>query len=47
MKKAFDKMSGVHFGLFFSQFEWFHRLYLADKAANFATNSYVTVSDGV
>ena len=33
--------SDIHFGLYFSQFEWFNPLYLQDKANGFKTQSYV------
>lgn len=36
--------SPIHFGLYFSQFEWFNPLYLGDKSAGFTTNTYSAVS---
>jgi alpha-L-fucosidase len=35
------RAAGLHFGVYHSMFEWFNPLYLADKAANFTTNSFV------
>ena len=35
------KNSDIHFGLYFSQFEWFNPLYLQDKANGFKTQKYV------
>ena len=34
----------VHFGLYYSLFEWFHPLYLMDKANGFKTREYRDVS---
>uniref|UniRef100_A0A914ULS4 alpha-L-fucosidase n=1 Tax=Plectus sambesii TaxID=2011161 RepID=A0A914ULS4_9BILA len=42
LKTAIIKAGGVHFGLYFSQFEWFNRLFQNDAKANFTTQSYVT-----
>jgi alpha-L-fucosidase len=36
------KATGLHSGLYHSLFEWLNPLYLADKAANFTTRSFVT-----
>ena len=36
--------SDIHFGLYYSLFEWFHPLFLKDKANNFTTQEYVSVS---
>ena len=33
----------IHFGVYFSHFEWFHPLYLKDKAAKFQTQEYIKV----
>ena len=40
---AVRSKTSIHFGLYFSQFEWFNRLYLEDKARKFATQTYVEV----
>lgn len=34
----------LHFGLYFSQFEWFNPTYLSDKTGGFKTQNYVAVS---
>lgn len=36
------KAEGLVFGVYHSLFEWFNPLYLADKASNFSTRSFVT-----
>ncbi|CAN7997171.1 unnamed protein product [Ixodes pacificus] len=36
------KGGGVHFGLYHSLYEWFNPLYLADKAARWTTNDFVS-----
>ncbi|KAL1131712.1 hypothetical protein AAG570_011325 [Ranatra chinensis] len=38
---AVKKSNGLHFGLYHSLFEWFHPMYLSDKANNYTTNSFV------
>jgi alpha-L-fucosidase len=35
------RAKGLHMGLYHSIFEWYHPLYLQDKAANFTTSRYV------
>jgi len=38
LKAALDeRQPGVKFGVYYSLFEWFHPLYLHDKANNFTT----------
>jgi len=41
---AIRKYSDIHFGLYYSLFEWFYPLYLQDKANRFTTQVYVSVS---
>lgn len=38
---AVRRKKGIHFGLYHSLFEWFHPLYLADKASGWKTSSFV------
>ncbi|XP_074606094.1 alpha-L-fucosidase-like [Acropora palmata] len=38
---AIRSRTNITFGLYFSLFEWFHPLYLEDKANNFETQNYV------
>ena len=40
LANAVRNRTDVHFGLYFSQFEWFNDWYLADKAAKFKTQVY-------
>ena len=40
LASAIRNRTDVHFGLYFSQFEWFNDWYLADKAAKFTTQVY-------
>ena len=35
------RKAGLTMGLYFSEFEWYHPLYLQDKANNFSTDQYV------
>ncbi|XP_041348085.1 alpha-L-fucosidase-like [Gigantopelta aegis] len=39
---AIRSRTKLHFGLYHSLFEWFHPLYLQDKARNFSTRNFVT-----
>lgn len=41
---AIKNKTTLKFGLYHSLFEWFNPLYLADKANDFKTNEFVTVS---
>lgn len=41
LRQAILKVGGVHFGLYFSQYEWFNPLYLKDKDNEFKTQEYV------
>ncbi len=43
MRGSILKTGGVHFGLYFSLFEWFNRLYIKDKNNAFRTQDYVSV----
>ena len=36
-----SKTPSIHFGLYFSQFEWFNPLYLQDQADDYKTQTYV------
>ncbi len=38
-----SKAPDIHFGLYFSQFEWFNPIYLQDKEGGFKTQDYVKV----
>jgi len=40
---AIRNKTDIHFGLYYSLYEWFHPLFLQDKANNYQTNTYVTV----
>ena len=40
---AIKANTGLHFGLYFSLFEWFNPLYLQDKANGYKTKTYVEV----
>ncbi|XP_074649548.1 alpha-L-fucosidase-like isoform X1 [Tubulanus polymorphus] len=42
LANSIRKKTKVHFGLYYSLFEWFHPLWLQDKANNFATRDFVT-----
>ena len=41
---AIKNRTDIHYGLYFSHFEWFHPLYLKDKGAKFQTQEYIKVS---
>jgi len=41
--KSIKGRPGLHFGIYFSQFEWYHPLYLQDKNNSFKTQDYVKV----
>ena len=43
LASAIRNNTDIHFGLYFSQFEWFNPLYLQDKANGFKTQTYVKV----
>lgn len=40
LRTALLAQGGVHFGLYFSQYEWFNRLYTTDKASNYTKTEY-------
>jgi len=41
---AIRNNTDIHFGLYYSLFEWFHPLFLKDKANNFTTQEYIAVN---
>ncbi|XP_050413353.2 alpha-L-fucosidase [Patella vulgata] len=41
LANAIKTKTSLHFGLYHSLFEWFHPLYLQDKANNFTTQNFV------
>lgn len=41
---AIRSKTKIHLGLYHSLLEWFNPLYMADKANNFTTQDFVTVS---
>jgi len=43
LAKAVRNRSDIRFGLYHSLYDWFHPLYLQDKANNFATTKFVEV----
>jgi len=43
LAKAVRSQSDIHFGLYHSLFEWFHPLYVQDKANKFTTTKFVQV----
>jgi len=40
---AIRNNTDIHFGLYYSLFEWFHPLFLQDRANGFETQTYVMV----
>lgn len=40
---AIRNYTEIHFGLYYSLFEFFHPLYLQDKKNGFKTQTYITV----
>ena len=44
LSEAFEKKDGMHFGLYYSLYEWFHPLYLKDKRNDFSTQDFIKVS---
>ena len=42
--KAIKSRSDLHFGVYFSQYEWYHPLYLQDKNNSYKTQYYVKVT---
>jgi len=43
LAKAVRNGSDIRFGLYHSLYDWFHPLYLQDKANNFQTTKFVEV----
>ena len=43
LAKAVRNRSDIHFGLYHSLYDWFHPLYLEDKANEFKTTRFVQV----
>ena len=43
LAEAIRNNTDIHFGLYYSLFEFFHPLYLEDHANGFKTQTYVTV----
>ena len=41
LRAAFNKHPDIHFGLYYSLFEWFNPIYMKDKANNHTTQEYV------
>ena len=44
---AIRNYTDIHFGLYYSLYEWFHPLWVEDKANNYSTQNYVEVSYSV
>ena len=43
LANAIRKKTDMHFGLYHSMFDWFHPLYLDDKASGFKTQKFAVV----
>ena len=43
LAEAIRNNTDIHFGLYYSLFEFFHPLFLEDRANGFKTQTYVTV----
>ena len=44
LKKAFDERHpDIHFGLYYSLYEWFNPIYMKDRANNFTTRLVIEV----
>jgi len=41
LRDAFKRHQDLHFGIYYSLFEWYNPMYLRDKANNFQTREYV------
>ncbi|XP_039287239.1 alpha-L-fucosidase [Nilaparvata lugens] len=41
LSEAIRKNTNLHFGLYHSLYEWFNPMYLADRASNFSTQTFV------
>ena len=44
LAKAIKDRPDLHFGVYFSHFEWYHPLYLQDKNNSYKTQNYVKAS---
>ena len=44
LASAIRSKTNLHFGLYYSLFEWFNPLFIQDQANNFSTRDFVTVS---
>ena len=44
LAKAIKSHPDLHFGVYFSQYEWYHPLYLQDKSNGYKTQYYVKVT---
>ena len=45
LASAIRSKTNLHFGLYYSLFEWFNPLFIQDQANNFSTQDFVHVSD--